>query len=104
MKSSGKEKNGRIDDTMFHDLAGFFKVLGDFTRLRILYLLAENERNVSEIAESLSMEQSAISHQLRILKQARLVRFSRAGKSIVYSLDDEHVNQVFLQGLEHLRE
>jgi DNA-binding transcriptional ArsR family regulator len=99
-----KEKKERIEDDMFHDLAGFFRILGDFTRLRILNLLSERERNVSEIAESLNMEQSAISHQLRILRQARLVRFSREGKSIIYSLDDDHVSQVFLQGLEHVRE
>ena len=104
MANKGDNSDGRIDEAMFHELAGFFKVLGDFTRVRILYLLSRKEMSVSEIAESLLMEQSAISHQLRILKQARLVRFTRSGKSLVYSLDDEHVSQVFTQGLEHLRE
>lgn len=86
------------------NLAGFFRVMGDYTRLRIMQLLAAGEQQVSSIAASLEMEQSAISHQLRVLKQARLVRSRREGKSIFYSLDDDHVAGIFNLGLEHVKE
>lgn len=94
------KKNGE----QLEHLAVFFKVMGDFTRLRILECLSKKEVHVSAIADTLGMEQSAISHQLRVLKQARLVRSRREGKSIYYSLDDDHIYQIFLQGLEHVKE
>lgn len=84
-------------------LADFFKVLGDTTRVRILLALALSEMCVADIASLLDMTQSAISHQLRVLRQARLVRARKSGKNIFYSLDDEHVEQIVSQGTEHLR-
>lgn len=87
-----------------YDLAELFKVFGDTTRIRILCALSESEMCVCDIAALLNMTQSSISHQLRILKQARLVRYRREGKVIYYTLDDGHVKQIFNQGLEHLSE
>ena len=77
---------------------------GDSTRIRILYLLFEEEMCVCDIAQVLDISQSAISHQLRILKQAKLVKFRREGKSIIYSLADDHVRRIINQGMEHLTE
>ena len=85
-------------------LAELFKVLGDPTRVRILQALHSQRLCVCDIAETLEMTQSAISHQLRILRQARLVRAQREGRSMFYCLDDDHVSQVFEQGLEHVSE
>ena len=85
-----------------YDLADLFKVLGDSTRIRIICALFESEMSVCDIANVLNMTQSAISHQLRILKQARLVKNRREGKVIFYSLDDEHVKSIFDMGLLHL--
>lgn len=85
-------------------LAELFKVLGDPTRVRILQSLRSGPLCVCDIAEILEMTQSAISHQLRILRQARLVRAQRQGRSVYYSLDDAHVEQMFAQGLEHAKE
>ena len=79
-----------------------FKGFADPTRVHILYLLAEQEQCVSDIAEQVELSQSAISHQLRILKQAALVKARRDGKSIFYSLADGHVQTILLQGLEHI--
>ena len=87
-----------------YDLAELFKVFGDSTRIRILCVLFESEMCVCDIAELLGMTQSAISHQLRILKQARLVRSRREGKTVFYALDDEHVRTVIGQGMEHIEE
>ena len=78
-------------------ISSFFKIISDSTRLSILYLLKEKERNVSEIVHEMNMEQSAISHQLRILKDARLVRSQRDGKSMIYKLDDEHIFDILNQ-------
>lgn len=86
------------------DLAELYKVFGDSTRIRILYLLFEEEMCVCDIAQVLAISQSAISHQLRILKQAKLVKFRRDGKSIIYSLADDHVRRIINQGMEHLTE
>lgn len=83
-------------------LAELYKVLGDSTRIRILDLLSQRELCVQEIADGLTMTQSAISHQLRILKQAALVKSRREGKSIFYSLADSHVETILRQGLEHI--
>jgi len=87
-----------------YDLAELFKVFGDTTRIKILSALFEAEMCVCDIAYLLNMKQSAISHQLRVLKQARLVKNKRAGKSIFYSLDDEHIKKIFDQGIIHINE
>ncbi len=87
-----------------YDLAELFKVFGDTTRIKILWALAESEMCVCDIAALLSMTQSAISHQLRVLKGARLVKNRKEGKVVYYSLDDLHVNQIFEQGLTHIKE
>ncbi|MBR2131822.1 MAG: winged helix-turn-helix transcriptional regulator [Oscillospiraceae bacterium] len=83
-------------------LAELFKVFGDPTRIRILDALSQRELCVQEIADHLSMTQSAISHQLRVLKQASLVRFRRDGKTVYYALADSHVETIMRQGLEHV--
>ena len=92
------------DENLTNDLAELFKVFADNTRIRILYVLFESEMCVCDIAQILNMTQSAISHQLRILKQNRLVKFRRSGKSIMYSLADDHVRAIINQGLEHIEE
>ncbi len=91
------------DDTLYR-LADLFKVFGDPTRIRILYALSVEELCVQDIADRLSMTQSAISHQLRVLKQMSLVKFRRDGKTIFYSLADNHVATIMNQGLEHVTE
>ncbi len=85
-------------------LAEVFKVFGDPTRIRLLWALSEADRCVNELAELLDIGQSAVSHQLRLLRQARLVRYRREGKTSVYSLNDDHVRQIFQLGLSHIRE
>src|SRR5665647_2190524 len=87
-----------------YDLAELFKVFGDSTRIKILCVLFETEMCVCDIAALLNMTQSAISHQLRVLKNARLVKYRREGKVVYYSLDDQHVKQIFDQGLIHIKE
>ena len=87
-----------------YDLAELFKVFGDSTRIRILFVLFEAEVCVCDLAEALHMTQSAVSHQLKILKQARLVNSRREGKSVFYSLADDHVRTMIGQGLEHIEE
>ena len=82
------------EDEYLYDLAELFKVFGDSTRIKILYALFESELCVSDIAQILNLNQSAVSHQLRILKDAKLVKFKRSGKSIFYSLDDDHVRTI----------
>lgn len=91
-------------EEMLYDLAELFKVFGDSTRIKILYALFESEMCVCDIAELLSMTQSAISHQLRVLKQAKLVKYRRDGKSVFYSLSDEHVRTILGQGMDHIQE
>ena len=92
------------DETKLYDLAELYKVFGDSTRIRIMYVLLDDEVCVYDIAATLNMTQSAISHQLRILKQNRLVKGRRVGKQIYYSLDDEHVRSIISMGREHLEE
>ena len=92
------------DDTELYDLAELFKVFGDSTRLRILYVLFETEICVCDLAQVLNMTQSAISHQLKILKQSKLVKSRREGKSVFYSLADEHVRTIIAQGRDHIEE
>lgn len=84
------------------ELADFYKVFGDFSRIRILFALLDNELYVNELADLLNMSQSAVSHQLRILRQNRLVKVRKDGKTSLYSLDDDHVYRILTQGLEHL--
>lgn len=87
-----------------YNLAELFKIFGDSTRIRILFVLFEAEVCVCDLAHALNMTQSAISHQLRILKQNKLVKNRREGKSIFYSLADDHVRTIIAQGLEHIEE
>ncbi len=92
------------DEDILYDLSDFFKVLGDSTRVKIMWALDENEMCVCDLAVLLNMTKSAISHQLRSLKQANLVKFRREGKVVYYSLSDDHVKEIFEKGLEHIRE
>ena len=91
-------------DEYLYDLAELFKIFGDSTRIKILYALIESELCVGDIAQLLNLSQSAVSHQLRILKDAKLVKFRRDGKTIFYSLDDEHVRNILSMGMEHVEE
>ncbi len=102
-----QETVSRVQEQMpaeeqLYDLAELFKVFGDSTRIKIIWALFEAEMCVCDIACLLNMSQSAISHQLRVLKQARLVKRRREGKIIYYSLDDEHVERIFQQGISHI--
>lgn len=97
-------KSTMPQEEMLYDLAELFKVFGDTTRVKILYALFANEMCVCDIADLLGMTQSAISHQLRVLKQARLVKFRKEGKTVYYSLDDSHISQIFDCGLNHIKE
>ena len=92
------------DDEILYDLAELFKVFGDSTRIKILYSMFETELCVNDIARLLNLSQSSVSHQLRILKTSKLVKFRREGKSIYYSLDDEHVRSIISMGMEHVEE
>ena len=92
------------DEDLLFDLAELYKIFGDSTRIKILFALKNCQMAVNDIAENLKMTQSAISHQLRILKANKLVKFRRAGKSLIYSLDDEHVEKILNMGLAHLSE
>lgn len=92
------------EETELYDLAELFKVFGDSTRIRILFVLFEAEVCVCDLAEALNMTQSAISHQLKILKQSKLIKSRREGKSVFYSLADNHVRTIIDQGLEHIEE
>jgi len=93
-----------VDIELLFELADLFKVFGDSTRLRIMVLISENEMPVMDIADSLKMEQSTISHQLRVLRQNKLVRVRREGKQMYYSLDDDHVKRIIEMGLDHITE
>ena len=99
-----KVKQDMPQDETLYDLAELFKVFGDSTRIRILFVLFESEMCVCDIAQLLNMTQSAISHQLRILKQSQLVKSRRDGKSVFYSLADDHVYRIINQGFEHIKE
>ena len=97
-------KKSMLQEEKFLTLAELFKVFGDNTRLKIIYALMQTELCVCDIAEVLGMSQSSISHQLRVLKSARLVKYRKEGKVVFYSLDDEHINDIFNAGLTHLNE
>ena len=91
-------------EDMLVDLSELFKVFGDSTRIKILYVLLESDMCVCDLAQILNMTQSAISHQLRILKQSKLVKNRREGKTVIYSLTDAHVRSIISQGMEHIEE
>ena len=99
-----KEQDAIPDEEDLYSLADFFKVFADSTRIRILYVLLCSETCVCDIAQLLGMTQPAISHQLRILKQMNLVRARRDGKTIFYSLADDHIASILSQGMEHIKE
>ena len=92
------------DEDLLMDLSELFKVFGDSTRIKILYVLLESDMCVCDLAQILNMAQSAISHQLRILKQSKLVKNRREGKTVIYSLADGHVRSIISQGMEHIGE
>lgn len=92
------------NEDVLYDAAELLKVFGDSTRLRIIFVLSQKELCVSEIAAQLNMTQTAISHQLRVLKQARLVKARRDGKTVFYSLCDAHVKKIFYYAMEHVME
>ena len=96
--------NNIPDIEILFELADLFKVFGDSTRLRVMVTISDSERSVTEIAESLNMEQSTISHQLRVLRQNKLVRVRRDGKQMYYSLDDDHVKRIIEMGMDHILE
>lgn len=101
---SAADDNVMPDEEILYDLADLFKIFSDTTRIKILYSLIDGEHRVADIAEMVGATQSAVSHQLRVLKQARLVRFQRDGKNIVYSLADDHVLTILAQGMNHICE
>ena len=92
------------DDELLYDLADLFKTFGDTTRIKILYALMNGDLYVNDIAEIVGVSQSAVSHQLRVLKQARLVKFQRDGKNVIYALSDDHVYTMLAQGMTHICE
>ena len=93
-----------LDKSDLGDLAELFKVFGDSTRISIMFALLKHELSVGDIADALDMNASAISHQLRVLKQARLVSSRREGKTVYYSLADDHVKTIFYHAMEHVME
>lgn len=100
-----KEIKGKIPkDEILYELSDFFKIFGDTTRIKILNVLFHSELCVCDISEALGMTQSAVSHQLRVLRGANLVKYRKEGKTVFYSLDDEHINQIFNMGMEHILE
>lgn len=100
-----REVNARMpEEEILYDLAELFKVFGDSTRIKILYVLLQSEMCVCDIASILKLSQSAISHQLRVLKQSQLVKYRREGKTVLYSLADGHVQTILDQGLNHIQE
>ena len=92
------------EDEVLYDLAELFKIFGDSTRVKILYALLESELCVCDIAKLMEVSQSAVSHQLRVLKGSKLVKFRREGKTVFYSLADDHVIRILSQGMEHIEE
>ncbi|QGU96370.1 metalloregulator ArsR/SmtB family transcription factor [Clostridium bovifaecis] len=99
-----KVKKDMPIDEVLYDLAELFKVFGDSTRIKILYALFQAEMCVCDLASLLGMSQSAVSHQLKVLKHTRLVKFRREGKVVYYSLDDDHIKKIFDYGFAHINE
>lgn len=91
-------------DEILYDLAELFRIFGDSTRVKILYVLFESELCVGDIAQVLGMSQSSVSHQLRVLKAGKLIKFRREGKAVFYSLDDDHVRSIIALGMQHVEE
>ncbi len=92
------------DDEILYELAELYKIFGDSTRIKILYALFESELCVCDIAKLLNLTTSAVSHQLRTLNRARLVKYRREGKNVIYSLSDDHVRTIINQGINHIEE
>ena len=104
MTPAGQENTEPVvmpDDEVLYELADLFRVFGDSTRIKILYALHDNELCVQDIANAV---QSAVSHQLRVLKDTKLVRFRRDGKTVYYALDDDHVRSILSMGMDHIEE
>ncbi len=99
-----KVKKHMLDDDHIIDLAELFKVFGDSTRMKIICALLQSELCVCDLANVINSTVSAVSHQLRLLKQAKLVKYRKDGKTVYYSLDDDHVYEIFQKGCEHLEE
>ncbi len=99
-----KVNDNMPEEEVLFDLAEFFKVFADSTRIKILYVLLQSEMCVCDIGQVLNISQSAVSHQLRMLKQMRLVKYRKEGKSIFYSLSDGHIEHILNQGIEHIME
>ncbi len=97
-----KINKNMLSDELIYDVADFYKVFGDSTRIKILYTLLDREMCVGELVDELNINQSAISHQLRVLRQNDLVKFRKEGKTVIYSIDDEHVSVLLHQGLNHI--
>ncbi len=93
-----------MDENEFIDLADLFKMFADSTRVKILYALHDGEHSVTEICDSIDMSQSAVSHQLKLLKSSKLISARREGKSMIYSLADDHVRTIIAMGKEHIEE
>ena len=105
-KANGKNTEPVVmpDDEVLYELADLFRVFGDSTRIKILYALHDNELCVQDIANAVQLSQSAVSHQLRVLKDTKLVRFRRDGKTVYYALDDDHVRSILSMGMDHIEE
>ena len=97
-------QNELPDDEVLYELADLFRVFGDSTRIKILYALFESEKCVNDISNAVGISQSAVSHQLRVLRTSKLVKFRREGKAMLYSLDDDHVRSMIELGMEHVEE
>lgn len=97
-------QNDLPDDEVLYELAELFRVFGDSTRIKILYALFESEKCVNDISNAVGISQSAVSHQLRVLRASKLVKFRREGKAMLYSLDDDHVRSMLELGMEHVEE
>ena len=107
MTPAGQENTEPVvmpDDEVLYELADLFRVFGDSTRIKILYALFESELCVGDLAQLLDVSQSAVSHQLRVLKDSKLVRFRREGKTVFYALDDDHVRSILSMGIDHIEE
>ena len=97
-------KSKMPNDEIFYKLADFYKLIGDTTRCKILFVIDSHEMCVCDIAELINSTQSAVSHQLRVLKQSKLVKFRKEGKEVYYSLDDDHIIEIVKKGREHIEE
>ena len=93
-----------LEDSKVVELSELFKIFGDSTRIKIINVLLKEEKCVSDIARKINSTPSAVSHQLRILKQAKLVKYKKEGKVVYYSLDDEHISEIVKKGREHIEE